>query len=378
MNSARKANAAATTDQVMLKTGPPRKQPRNASFMSRGRALFFGVVAISAVLAAVAAMIVVHLEHAWNANYRGNGTSYIAVQIRQGDTIGTLAARLVSLGVIEAVRPFVDAADASSDPSALRPGYVRLRRRMNATAAYTMLTSQASRIMLSVDIPPGWPIPKVLSALSAATAYPVSQFVNAVKDTKALGLPASAGSNPEGYLFPGIYRIQPDDSPIAFLQGMIERYGETARKDEVAATLKDSSQLEERLITIASLIQAESGTTSYYPMISRVIYNRLEGKLNLDLDSTVAYALRAYGRQPTQQERGIQSPYNTYLHGGLPPGPIDSPSAAAIRAALHPATGDWTTMTRNPATGDIQFSGPPSHTPAGPPWWIAVPILWPF
>ena len=347
--------------------------------------MFLGAVASSAVLALVAAVVVVRLEDTWNANYRGSGTGYVAVQIRQGDTLVSLAARMVSLGVIEAAKPLVDAASAHPDPEALRPGYARLKRRMNAAAAYAMLANPASRIMLSVDISPGLPVPEVLGVLSADTAYPVSQFASAVKDTTALNLPASAGGNPAGYLFPGMYHIQPDDSPTALLRDMIKRYDQVMQEDKLATTLKGSAQLEDRIITIASLIQAESGNTSYYPKISRVIYNRLAGKLKLDLDSTVAYAVGEYGRQPTQQERRTVSPYNTYLHSGLLPGPINNPGAAAIWAALHPANGDWIGMTRNPSTSTIQFSVPPPKKSGGGLWgnlfgWVvaaasAVPIV---
>jgi UPF0755 protein len=92
--------------------------------------------------------------------------------------------------------------------------------------------------------------------------------------------------------------------------------------------------------------------------IARVIYNRLNAGMRLQLDSTVLYAMHSRAHFDTvAQTRNTKSPYNTYLHMGLPPGPIDSPGDAAIRAALHPAKGDWLYfVTVNPATGLTKFT----------------------
>ncbi|MGH3274353.1 MAG: endolytic transglycosylase MltG, partial [Streptosporangiaceae bacterium] len=94
-----------------------------------------------------------------------------------------------------------------------------------------------------------------------------------------------------------------------------------------------------------------------YSKAARVIDNRLNQKMPLQLDSTVLYALHITGFNMTKSQLAAKSPYNTFLHTGLPPGPIDSPGLAAINAVLHPAAGDWTYfVTVDPKTGVTQFT----------------------
>ena len=117
-----------------------------------------------------------------------------------------------------------------------------------------------------------------------------------------------------------------------------------------------------QVITMASLIQAEGGSVSYYPLIARVIYNRLNLGMPLQLDSTVMYGLGTYGIIASNQQLQSTSPYNTYRYKGLPPGPIDSPGDAAIQAVLHPASGnDLYFVTVNPKTGLTKFTASPAQ-----------------
>jgi UPF0755 protein len=109
-------------------------------------------------------------------------------------------------------------------------------------------------------------------------------------------------------------------------------------------------------------VQAEGGRLQDFPKIARVIYNRLLVGMPLQLDSTVMFAMNKYGIRATDAQLHFNSPYNTYLHTGLPPGPIDSPGDAAIKAALHPAAGDWRYfVTVDPKTGLTKFTNSKSQ-----------------
>jgi UPF0755 protein len=116
-------------------------------------------------------------------------------------------------------------------------------------------------------------------------------------------------------------------------------------------------ELDETLI-IASLIQGEAAAADDLPKVSRVIRNRLEEGEPLGFDSTIHYIAQERGRAgTTDEQRGVEDPYNTYLNAGLPPGPINSPGVAAIEAALNPAEGDWMYfVTVNPETGETVFT----------------------
>jgi UPF0755 protein len=112
-----------------------------------------------------------------------------------------------------------------------------------------------------------------------------------------------------------------------------------------------------QVIIMASLVQAEGGRLSDYPKIARVIYNRMAQSIPLQLDSTVLYGLNKYGILASDTQLNSPSPYNTYRHKGLTPGPIDSPGNAAIQAVLHPVPGNWIYfVTVNPKTGETLFT----------------------
>ena len=95
------------------------------------------------------------------------------------------------------------------------------------------------------------------------------------------------------------------------------------------------------ILTVASLVETE-GTPDIFGKVSRVIYNRLEKRMPLQFDSTVHYALNRRGEiRVSLEDIKVRSKYNTFIYLGLPPGPIGSPTAAAVKAALQPEAGDW-------------------------------------
>jgi len=141
--------------------------------------------------------------------------------------------------------------------------------------------------------------------------------------------------------------------------GQVLRFDQEAAAVNLSAAAKHVGLSPGQVIIMASLVQAEGGRLSDYPKIARVIYNRLNQSppMPLQLDTTVLYALHSTAPDVTIAQTQVNSPYNTYLHTGLPPGPIDSPGDAAIQAALHPAAGNWTYfLTVDPKTGLTLFT----------------------
>jgi UPF0755 protein len=122
---------------------------------------------------------------------------------------------------------------------------------------------------------------------------------------------------------------------------MVAKFKTVASIVDLPSASKTAEVSESHIIIVASLIEAEGGKFSDYPKIAEVIYNRLNMGIKLQLDSTVEFALGKYAIQATDQQLQTKSLYNTYLHTGLPPGPIDNPGQLAIEAALHPAHGKF-------------------------------------
>ncbi len=169
---------------------------------------------------------------------------------------------------------------------------------------------------------------------------------------KKVVLPAGF-SNAEGLLFPAQYSFPAGTSALEAVQSMVDRFSdEETGKRLLAAKGKFSPA---QLLTIASLIQAEGGAGDFYK-VSRVIRNRLEISMPLQLDATVHYVKKLRGEIfLSTNSTLIKSPYNTYRNYGLPPTPIGNPGSDAIAAALKPADGDWLYFI-TVAPGDTRFT----------------------
>ena len=290
-------------------------------------------------------------------NFAGQGSSTVTVHVPVGATPTSLAPVLYHLGVVASTRAFILAAKANTSAE-LEPGYFTLHKGMNAALAWQVLINPKDQIQSKITIPEGLRVSNVLFTLAKADpAITHADYVSAIKNVAALGLPAYAGGNPQGYLFPDTYSIPPHTTALAVLKQMVAQFKVETGIVDLPAAAKTAEVSQSHIIIVASLVEAEGGNPADYPKIARVIYNRLNAGMKLQLDSTVLFGLGKYGIQATDQELQSKSPYNTYLHAGLPPGPIDNPGDAAIRAALHPAPGHWLYfVTVNPKTGLTKFT----------------------
>ena len=152
------------------------------------------------------------------------------------------------------------------------------------------------------------------------------------------GLDPSA-TDLEGYLFPDTYHFTRSDQELTLVSTLVARFKEVwtpqrqKRADQLGLTIRE-------VITLASLIEKETALPSERPLVSAVFHNRLRRNIKLDCDPTIIYAIRKRGHYDgvlRKSDLRLDSPYNTYLHAGLPPGPIANPGTASIDAALHPA-----------------------------------------
>jgi UPF0755 protein len=291
------------------------------------------------------------------ADYSGSGTGKLVVQVASGDSASTLAPKLVKLGVVASSRAFVLAAEHSTSGAGLLPGFYGMHKHMKASLAYAILVNPANMVQVKVTIPEGWRLSQTISYLGAHSGIAASAYAKALKDPAALGLPSYAGGKPEGYLFPATYSVVPHETATGVLKAMVQRFNQEAATVNLVTGAQRVGLTPGQVITMASLVQAEGGRLSDYPKIARVIYNRMKQGIPLELDSTVLYGLNTFGIIATNQQLQSPSPYNTYKHKGLTPGPIDSPGNAAIQAVLHPATGNWIYfVTVNPKTGETKFT----------------------
>jgi UPF0755 protein len=264
--------------------------------------------------------------------------------------------RLAALGVVASARAFSNAAKASPKGNALEPGTYRVHKHMQASLALALLLMPSTRVQTRVTIPEGFRLSQIIARLGQETGN-LKGYEQAIAHPADLGLPAFAHGKPEGYLFPATYDIQPGTSPTAVLKSMVQQFDQQAASIGLPAAAAKGHESEAAVITVASIIEAEGKIPSENQKIAEVIYNRLNAvpPVKLQLDTTVLYAM-SLKHSNAAFSTSFPSPYNTYLHAGLPPGPIDSPGRAAIEAALHPAHGNLLYfLTINSTTGKTLF-----------------------
>ncbi len=324
----------------------------------RGRIAILAALMVFVLILAAGGFVGLHYYTTYlhPADFSGPGSGTVVVQIKPGDPAEVVGQRLASLGVVASARAFSNAAKASKQGSALEPGFYRVHKHMQASLAFALLLQPSSRVQTKVTIPEGYRLSQIIQLLGKDTGN-LKGYQAAIANPAALGLPAYANGKPEGYLFPATYDIQPDSSPVTVLKAMVARFNQEAASINLAAGTAHAQETEGAVITVASIVEAEGKLPQDYPKIAEVIYNRLNAvpPMNLQLDTTVLYAMAQAGSKANFSTT-FPSPYNTYLHAGLPPGPIDSPGDAAIQAALHPAHGNFLYfLTINSSTGQTLF-----------------------
>jgi UPF0755 protein len=345
---------------------PSRRRHRDDGRPPRGggRRRFRWIAPLAALLVIVVPLAIggvygynLYMSKYHPADYSGNGTGSLVVQVASGDSPTSLAPKLMKLGVVASTRAFILAAEHSTSGAGLLPGFYGMHEHMKASLAYALLVNPANMVQVKVTIPEGWRLSQTTSYLGAKSGITASAYAKALKDPAALGLPSFANGKPEGYLFPATYAVVPHESATGVLKAMVKAFNAEAVKANLITGSQHVGLTPGQVITMASLVQAEGGRLADYPKIARVIYNRLKQGIPLELDSTVLYGLDTFGIIATNKQLQSPSPYNTYKHKGLTPGPIDSPGHAAIEAVLHPATGNWIYfVTVNPKTGETKFT----------------------
>ncbi|MFJ4646510.1 endolytic transglycosylase MltG [Streptomyces bobili] len=189
-------------------------------------------------------------------------------------------------------------------------------------------------------IPEGWRASQIYEAVDKALALPVGTTRKALPKA-GLKLPPDAEGNPEGYLFPATYPLDKKPTPQALLTAMVDTANTKFNGAPMAAGAQRNAMNVYQAVTVASIVQAEAATKADMGKVARVVFNRLERGMPLQMDSTINYALNRSTLRTSTADTRLDSPYNSYQRMGLPPTPIDNPGEEAVRAAITPTPGDW-------------------------------------
>ena len=295
-------------------------------------------------------------------DYAGPGTGHVLVEVKSGDTGADIGNTLKGKGVVKSVDAFTEALLQHPDES-IQAGFYEMQKQMKAADAAELMLDPANQLKDSITFPEGLRVSDVVDILVDKTKIKRAAFEKALDNPDSLGLPTYANGDAEGYLFPDTYGFPPDATPTSMLKTMVDRWKEVAAELDLKNAAAAIGLTPTQAMIVASLVEAEA-PPKYMPKVARVIFNRLdnvgEGPTYglLQLDATVNFAHGTdLGARTTEEERQIDSPYNTYKYAGLPPGPIEAPGKDAIAAALHPADGPWYFYTTvNLATGETKFA----------------------
>jgi len=338
-------------------------QPRRRHHRRRQRRRnTMGPLISIAVIAALAVGVFFGGRWIWRTassvpDYAGAGTGTVYVVVHDGDTAAAIGETMLKEHVVKSTRAFRNAAEDDQRSRNIQPGTYRLHEHMSGAAALAALLDPSS-LVGRVTVPEGLTVQQTIALLAKHTSISAASLQAAAAKPGQLGLPSYANGNLEGYLFPTTYDLPPDASATTVLQMMVATEQKRVDPSTLTGEISGVQLTPERVLIIASLLEKEA-ITSDFPKVARVIYNRLAKGIPLQLDSTVNYALGRNRARVSQEQIRTDSPYNTYMHQGLPPGPIANPGLDAINAALHPAAGNWLYFVKADRAGNSYFTADP-------------------
>jgi UPF0755 protein len=297
-------------------------------------------------------------------DYQGSGTGEVVVRIEAGEDGLAVAQKLFEAGVVRDTDSFYRLL-LERNPI-FYPGSFTLKLQMSNEAALAAVTDQANILSFEVTIPEGYRAVQIFTELSRITDIPIDEFWSAAENLGELGIPEEAPTI-EGYLFPATYSFDLKATASDMISIMVKRMERALGEAGVAK--EDWHEV----LTLASIIQREAKQEPDFYKVSRVFANRIAVGMPLETDPTISYSYDGTDMSDATREEQIAYGYNTYLVGGLPPGPISSPGELAIDATLNPIDGDWLYfVTINLATGETKFS----ETLAEHESWIPLLRQW--
>lgn len=278
----------------------------------------------------------------------------VVFTVQKGENFAQLAGKLQALGIVKSGRALRWYVNFSNPPSKLKRGEFGLYKNMPVPEVIHALT-EGKPMEYKVTIPEGYNVFQIAEILETKGLAKKEDFIAAAKSAELVALLptiSADGKKPnsiEGYIFPDTYLLQKVFSAREIAQIMIQRFREIyhslegdVKNSMVAQSLNLTPH---QIITLASIVEKETGAASERPMIAGLFVNRLKKRMRLQTDPTVIYGVwwrdGVWDGNIRRKDLDDQNEYNTYQISGLPPGPIASPGMNAIKAVLSPAETEY-------------------------------------
>lgn len=315
--------------------------------MSRRRLVLAGVAAALGLLLAAGGLF------AWELRAPGGAGPPVIVEIPTGATLADVSRDLQSRGLLRRAAAFRLLARLRGDAAQLRAGEYAIAPSQSGGQVLDQLVE--GRVVLHrLSIPEGLTAAEIAQRLQAEGIVDAKDFLAVVHDPTAAGEMGVQGKSLEGYLFPETYQLAGGLPAREVARTFVDEFLTVWKEIGPLAAKRGLSMHE--TVTLASIVEKETGVPSERPLVAAVFENRLKIGMRLETDPAVIYGIPHFdGNLRKSDLENAANPYNTYMHGGLPPGPIANPGEASLRAVVQPANVDYLYfVSRN--DGTHQFS----------------------
>jgi UPF0755 protein len=277
-----------------------------------------------------------------NKPFQGFSSRETILVIPRGQSVSAIAAELEQQGIVQSSLLFRLYLRWFAQPLPLKAGEYRFVGRASIADVASKL--QEGRVLQHrVTVPEGLDLPETAAAFSEAGFADKQVFLQAAQKPDLVRDLDPLAVNLEGYLFPDTYFVTREMSESDLIQAMVQRFRQSWDSTRIERARVLNLTLRE-VVTLASLIEKEAALSAERPLISAVFHNRLARQMKLACDPTVIYAAKLgkiWDGVIHQSDLAYDSPYNTYLYPGLPPGPIANPGDSALEASLFPTESDY-------------------------------------
>jgi UPF0755 protein len=277
--------------------------------------------------------------HRFANNPGSTDPTQVIIEVAPGETFGTLCARLKHHGIVTSAMRFKLLARVKGDDKRIKAGEYGLSAALTPLQVLDMVVH--GRVLLHrLTIPEGHTIDQIAEEIGRSRLSDPDAFRILARDTAVVETLGLEGPSLEGYLFPDTYYFPNQTPALAIIQKMVQTFREQFSDEwHQRAQALNLSILE--LVTLASIIEKETGHPSERALIASVFHNRMKKNMRLESDPTAVYGIEPFEGKITRRHVQAITPYNTYRIRGLPPGPIANPGRAAIEAALYPAQTEY-------------------------------------
>ena len=303
----------------------------------------------------VTGMVFIFLLYNYGNTPAGPSSAEQTVEIKPGMTLRQVSNYLAEKKLLDEPSAFVLYTYLQGKQNDIKTGEYLFSPSVPPWKILESLTN-GTAILYTVTIPEGYRITEIAELLEKKGLVSKEEFIAETHNKELMEtFNISSSDSLEGYLYPETYKFSKSIGAKKIVQTMVNTFKQRVQKPKLIQQAKAGKLTFHEIVTLASLIEKETGLGAERKLISSVFHNRLLKKMRLQTDPTVIYAITNFDGNIRKKDLSIDSPYNTYKYHGLPPGPIASPGLDSIQAALEPEQSDYLYFVSR-KNGSHQFS----------------------